>query len=1069
MSLSPPLPTERTTASPCAQTSKKSFAAAALEPLEPPSVARGARAGYDSVSPPSAPASAGQASAAKTQSAAALREVARALREKAEFALVSVRDEAKRLAIVEDSRRPKPTTEPGRLLRRAEHASARAEAEARKEAERAEKARERVRKEVEKRAERARKEAARLAEKAKKEKEKEEAALAKRAAEEARLAERAAQEETRLAEKAKKEEARLAEKAKKEAEREAERAKKVAQEEARLAEKAEKEAARLAEKAKKEEEKEKARLAREAALTEARALREAAEETSRATKEAERKKREALRAETESALVADLVRFLLRHPRLNKETAAAKFAETKLAELPDEKKAFATKAFARANVPLVAEAPANPADPLRRWRITPRGLASAGLTPAEAEALRPAVALTAEERALVEKRRREAARRAEETKREALKKKQASVLKGFFAAAPKKTALRGPEPAVFAAPRPKAPDAEAERAFVEAVCGSAIGGDDDDDTAARSLVSEHARRWKAKRSATLFGEDATATPRRWGARRGAKRTRSGADATLNMSASPGRALGERSAEDAATRLAIERSLADVEASRENLAAGSFPSERVAKRRKLISVDCSSEYRADEALADGAAGSGGGVGQSQSLQYRFGFQLGLEQLDSRAELRKTFPVPGGRPAFWGSHGRIVPSPRADVPASSAREKVSGRRPFARDARATYVDDAGVAFDSGDEWDEPEDGERLDGSDEDDEDDEGALSSWRDGQKSETDDEHEEGFVVPDGYLSAEENARGGEDDLADDEMDVDGEADDERGGFRTDGDSRDGTNAASEEREEVARAERASAQLTQRMHRARRQNRPLVIVSFARDARPAPATPEREPPEPRTAAAPDPHAPLLAALASSRVWRGGKARGSPVVSLYVPPPSAEELFARDAARAAEEKRAREAERARAAAAKAEEKRRREEERERARLAREAAAAAAADERAKREEERLAKKAEKEAAAAAAADERAKREEERLAKKAEKEAAKAARAAEKAAKAATKKNAAVPTKGGAAAATPAKSLFLASETETPAKGAKVSPIKSLFERAEAAKSKSAAGDSVAATPE
>ena len=189
----------------------------------------------------------------------------------------------------------------------------------------------------------------------------------------------------------------------------------------------------------------------------------------------------------------------------------------------------------------------------------------------------------------------------------------------------------------------------------------------------------------------------------------AKRSRSNADATRS-GVSPS-ALG-----DAATRLAIERSLADVEASRENLAAGSFPSERVAKRRKLISVDCSSEYRADEALADGAAGSGGGVGQSQSLQYRFGFQLGLEQLDSRAELRKTFPVPGGRPAFWGSHGRIVPSPRADVPASSAREKVSGRRPFARDARATYVDDAGVAFDSGDEWDEPEDGERLDGSDE-----------------------------------------------------------------------------------------------------------------------------------------------------------------------------------------------------------------------------------------------------------------------------------------------------------------------------------------------------------------
>ena len=930
-----------------------------------------------------------------------------------------MRDEAKRAAIVEDSRRPKPTTEPGRLLRRAEHVSARAESEARKEAERTEKARERARKEAEKCAERAKREADRLAEKAKREAEKEKATLAKRLAEEARVAERAAQEEARLAEKAKKEEARLAEKAKK------------------------------------EEEKEKARLAREAALAEARTRREAASDAERAEKEAEREKREALRSETESALVADLVRFLLRHPRFNREAIATAFVETKLAELPDEKKAFATKAFARANIPLVAEAPANPADPTRRWRITARGLEASGLTPDSAEALRPSVALTAEERALVEKKRREATRRAEEEKKEALQKKQASVLKGFFAAVPKKALA--PEPAVFAAPKPKALDSEAERVFVEAVASG--------DGAAAPSPAEHARRWK---QAGRRRGDAAAPPRRWGARRGAKRSRSNADATRS-GVSPS-ALG-----DAATRLAIERSLADVEASRDGFGLETGD-ERAPKRRKLISVDCSSAYLAE------------GDGET-TTHYRFGFQLGLEQLDSRAELRETFPVPGGRPAFWGSHGRIVP---ASAAAEGAPRGASGRRPFARDARATYVDEAGDWFDSGDEWDEPEDGERLDGSDEDDEDEEGALFASRDG--GETDDEREEGFVVPDGYLSAEENARGGEDDLADDEMDVDGEADDERGGFRTDGDSRDGTNAASEEREEVARAERASAQLTQRMHRARRQNRPLVIVSFARDARPAPATPEREPPEPRTAAAPDPHAPLLAALASSRVWRGGKARGSPVVSLYVPPPSAEELFARDAARAAEEKRAREAERARAAAAKAEEKRRREEERERARLAREAAAAAAADERAKREEERLAKKAEKEAAAAAAADERAKREEERLAKKAEKEAAaaaaaderakreeerlakkaekeaaKAARAAEKAAKAATKKNAAVPTKGGAAAATPAKSLFLASETETPAKGAKVSPIKSLFERAEAAKSKSAAGDSVAATPE
>ena len=67
-----------------------------------------------------APASAFAASAAKSQSAAELFKVAAALREKAEFAVASVRDEAKRLMIAEDARKPKPTTEPGRLLRRAE-------------------------------------------------------------------------------------------------------------------------------------------------------------------------------------------------------------------------------------------------------------------------------------------------------------------------------------------------------------------------------------------------------------------------------------------------------------------------------------------------------------------------------------------------------------------------------------------------------------------------------------------------------------------------------------------------------------------------------------------------------------------------------------------------------------------------------------------------------------------------------------------------------------------------------------------------------------------------------------
>ena len=927
------------------------------------------------MSPPSAPASAGQASAAKAQSAAELREVARALREKAEFAVASVRDEAKRAAIVQDSRKPKPTTEPGRLLRRAEHASARAEAEARKEAERAEKARERARREEVRRAERAKKEA--------------------------ELAE----------EKARKEADRLAERAKKEAELAAEKARKEE-------EKAKKEADRLAEKARKEDEKEKARLAREAALAEARARREAASDAERAEKEAERRKRESARAETESALAGDLVRFLLRHPRLNKEAATNAFVETKLSgaesSLPDATKAFVTKAFVRAQIALVAAAPANPADPTRFWKITAAGLAASGLTPDAAEALRPPVSLTADERALVEKKKREATRKAEEEKNEALKKKQASALKGFFAAAPRKALA--PEPAVFAAPKPEALDETAERAFIEAVRGGATGA-----TAFAPSRADSARRWKEARRRERSG--AGAAPRRWGARRGAKRRRAGA---------------APADEDAATRLAIERSLADVETLTSRASGfGSFPNggdenetrdvsnaPPVAKRRRLISVDCSSEYRDEPA-------------SSQSLQYRFGFQLGIEQLESRADLRRTFPVPGGRPAFWGS---FVPG---NVPgnANAPTSRASGRRPFARDARATYADDAGVLFDSGDEWDEPEDGERLDGSDADDEDEEGfALTNAADEHE---DDEHEEGFVVPDGYLSAEENARGGEDDelpddeadetedgefAPDDEMDVDGE--NTAAPFGTSG----GAILDATEKRTAERAAHARAQLTQWMDRARRQNRPLVVASFAES--------DDVSEESR------PNAHMLAGLASTRFRRGGgsRSRGAPAVRMYAPPPSAEALAAEEERRAAEERRAREAARARAAAAKAQEKAAREAERERARLARDAAAASAAAEKARREEDRLAKKAEKEREAELKRSEAEK-------KKAEKAAAKAARDAEKTAKAGAKKNAGIGV-GAGANATPARKPADATATEPETRVAKVSPIKSLFERAAAA---------------
>ena len=953
------------------------------------------------------------------------------MREKAEFAVASVRDEAKRLMIAEDARKPKPTTEPGRALRRAEHAEARADAEARREAERAAKAAEKARKEAARLAEKAakeralaeekaRKEAARVAEKAakeralaeekaRKEEEKEKAALARRAAEEARLAEKAEKEAARAAEKARRETERVAEKARKEAE---------------------KEAARLARElalAEAEKEKEAARVARESALAEAKARREAACDAERAAREAEKRRRDALRSETETALTRDLVRFLLKHPRSNRDAVVTAFVDSKRAELPLEQREYATKAFARATVALVAEAPANPNDPLRFWRVTARGLAAAGLTSDEAEALRPRVELTRDERALVEKKKREAARKAEEEKKEANAKKQASVLKGFFAAAPKKPLV--PEPAVFAAPKPRALDETAERAFVEAVSSGGF----------RATSGDFLRRWKAARR-TERGDGP-----RWGARRGAKRSR---DASTDA----------ETADAHMTRLAIERSLADVEAfssaSRDGFGFSSInrdPPPPAAKRRKLISVDCSSEYR--DVAQDG---------RETVLQYRFGFQLGAEQLDSPSELRKTFPVPGGRPAFWGSFGAFRETERrstlgvGDVSGKKpTNETVSGRRPFARDARVAYLDDAGALFDSGDEWDEPEDGERLDGSDVDDEDDECA----RVGSDDTDDDEHAEGFVVPDGYLSAEENARGGEDALADDEMDVDDVSDvsdeeEEARGF-----GRDPENDETEK--EAADKKRARAQLTQWMDRARRQNKPLVIASFADERAESGRSKNKDDPAtpapPSAAKSSDQNAHLLAALASSRFRRCGgpasKAARGPAVRLYVPPPSAEELCAADAARAAEERQAREEERARLAAAKAEEKRRREEERERARLAREAAAAAAADERARKEEERLAKKAEKEAA------------------KAEKESLKAAKAAAKAEKESLKaaKAAAKVAKGGAVASTPAKTS-LDGAVGAESRVAKVSPIKSLFERASAANLKSASpGGSIAAAPE
>ena len=104
----------------------------------------------------------------KEKSSKELFSIAEDLKLKAEFALSSIRDETKRLKIVEDSRKLKPTTEQGRLLRRAEHATARAENEQKKEHEKALKLEEKMKRDLEKEVERKKKEESKLLEKAKK-------------------------------------------------------------------------------------------------------------------------------------------------------------------------------------------------------------------------------------------------------------------------------------------------------------------------------------------------------------------------------------------------------------------------------------------------------------------------------------------------------------------------------------------------------------------------------------------------------------------------------------------------------------------------------------------------------------------------------------------------------------------------------------------------------------------------------------------------------------------------------------------------------------------------------------
>ena len=421
---------------------------------------------------------------------------------------------------------------------------------------------------------------------------------------------------------------KLCEKAKRDEEREVLRlAKETAAAVAAEEKQKKKEAARVAKEASLAEaarQKETNKLEREQALVDAKLAKEQALETDKLekelAKESEKRRLVEVKKANEEALVPELVVFLLKNPRLTSPQVVTQFVDAKVAQ-DTANKEFVTKVLLRDALREIATPPVNHLDPLRRWGITEIGLTKAGLSEAEADALRVEVPLTSEEKALVTKKEQEAKRNAEKSKLQSQKQKQASVLKGFFSAAPKqKPATEHDKTEVRVAPVSKPLCETRELMFIDAISAT-------NERVGFTYSKEHTlSSWK-KLSTRVDsrgidpGSSSThvtsLTAGRFGARRGVsgKRTR---DALVSS--------------DSSMKTAIERSLADT-----------LAPQRIAKRRKLLSVDCSSEYRDDETV----------LGESVPLQYRFGFQLGAEQLDSLDQMRKTFPVPGGRPAFWGS--------------------------------------------------------------------------------------------------------------------------------------------------------------------------------------------------------------------------------------------------------------------------------------------------------------------------------------------------------------------------------------------------------------------------------
>ena len=145
--------------------------------------------------------------------------------------------------------------------------------------------------------------------------------------------------------------------------------------------------------------------------------------------------------------------------------------------------------------------------------------------------------------------------------------------------------------------------------------------------------------------------------------------------------------------------------------------------------------------------------------------------------------------------------------------SVSRAVTGRRPFARDPDVEYVTEDGEHFDSGDEWEEVEEGESL--SDEDVDDDEGEGVS----------DDDEDGFVVKDGELSEGEGVK---DTDGDDPMDLADLDDDD------DDDDDEPAAPAPGAPDSSGFRDRALARLAQWTKQARRRQQPLVIAGFERD-------------------------------------------------------------------------------------------------------------------------------------------------------------------------------------------------------------------------------------------